>query len=149
MPVIPGTMGIKSWSYEILVVSDGDDSWELCENCITDLGGDHTLERTYIMDGDNQGEVYLYPVFASSEMDRNPSCDRCGKWSMIFSPTAECMNAWHEMMEEYVIDRSGNENYLDDVASNAKWLNGYSEAEERTFELYRLIRKAELLNTTY
>lgn len=147
MPVIPGTQGIKSWSYEILVVSDGTDSIEVCENCIRNAGGEPTVETTYIMHGDDQGERYLTPIFASTEMDRNPICDWCGYTSFIFSPTAECMDAWHEQIEAYIVERRYPErymtDYLDRVADNAKWLHGYSEAEERTFELYRLIRKNE------
>jgi hypothetical protein len=151
MPVVPGDMGIKIWSYEILVVSDGVDSIEMCEDCITNAGGDHTKSETYLMNGDDQGVRYLQPIFAGTEMDRAPSCDQCGRWSMIFSPTAECMNDWHEDIEEYLVnlDRQFNTDYLDDVADNAKWLHGYSEAEERTFELYRMRRKAETQNRTY
>lgn len=147
MPVIPGTQGIKSWSYEILVISDGVDSSELCEDCVVALGGDPTLSETYLMSGNDNfnGDYQLQPIFVSTEMDREPTCDRCGNISFIFSPTSECMNEWHDMMEAYLTDRHRvfNTDYLDDVADNAKWLHGYSEVEERTFALYRLSRKID------
>lgn len=63
MPVIPGTMGIKSWSYELLV--DTDNATIVCEDCLRAEGEDP------------ESDAY-HPIFADQEWDYAPSCDVCG-----------------------------------------------------------------------
>lgn len=126
MPVIPGDMGIKSWSYEIVVVGDGVDSWELCEDCAKE-------------DGFEPDSDAVTPIFADTEMDRNPHCDNCHYTSFIFSPTAECVNNWTEMLYEYCLTRWGDTDFLDRVSEQMYFVTD-DPLDLATMELYDQVR---------
>lgn len=86
---------MHSTDYEILVVSDGVNSFELCENCA---------------DGEEYQEFHKTPIFADSEMDRNPSCDQCGYTSFVFNPTSDCIDNWIAELRYFV---TGNDQRRD------------------------------------
>lgn len=142
MPVYPGDMGIKSWSYEILVVSDGVDSWEECEDCILESGGDPEEASTYMELPSGYTLVELVPITADTELDRNPRCEKCGYVSFIFSPTAECIDEWNNQLLDYVRNGRGDKEYLDRVAEQMPWVNG-DDLDEMTVEMYREHRQNE------
>lgn len=127
MPVIPGDMGIKSFSYEILIDEDGE---EVCENCLKGW------------DIDPESET-LTPIFASTEMDRNPTCSECGYVSFIFSPTNECMNEWVRQISDYLVTGKGSRDYLDRVSEQSFWLFGWEKNDEMIFRLYERRREIE------
>lgn len=68
MPIVPGTQGIKSWSYELVIPADTGTI--LCEDCAREVGIDPESED-------------VSPIFADQEWDYAPSCDRCGYVSDI------------------------------------------------------------------
>lgn len=140
MPVQLGDVGIKSWSYEIVVVSDGTNSHEECEDCLIKAGYDPSK-------AEDKG-LSFHPIFADTEMDRNPSCDNCHYTSFIFSPTAECIEDWVEQLESYLReprleDRARrNTDYLDQVAERMSYMHLDPE-ENKVGELYRELRENE------
>lgn len=147
MPVLPGDMGIKSYSYEIVVLSDGTNSWECCENCVALLGGDPTQSKTTIKTEEAQEtQVEVSPIFADTEMDREPFCDSCGYTSYIFSPTADCIDNWVALFESYLTEAprtKHNLEYLDSVADRMKTMNLDLE-DETCLYLFRKLRANEI-----
>lgn len=85
MAIIPGTMGIKSWSYEMVITPEGE---ELCEDCHNlffpfdsglnkaDLVGSHYYSYE-TPSGVTKITCDCSPIFASDEMDRSSVCDHC------------------------------------------------------------------------
>jgi hypothetical protein len=133
MPIIGGDIGIKSWSFEILVVDDGHGgSTERCEDCVTKQGHDP--------------KEYGTPIFADSECDSAPVCDTCGYVSYIFSPTSYCIGGWIENLEEYIVDPNKvgyhNVDYLDTIADRMRLMN-LDSRDDVILELFNTLRANE------
>lgn len=117
----PGT--IKSWSFNMVIPADM--GIELCVDCADEQGL-----------ADDESST---PIFADSEIDRNPVCDQCGYTSFCFSPTAECVNDWVEMLYDWCLTRHGNTEFLDRVQREIFFVSD-DEVDNATAELYRVTR---------
>lgn len=116
MAIEYGQFGVRLDSYEILLDQDG---MEICEDCIYD-------------DGKGPESDEFQPIFLSNEMDRNPTCDNCGKYSFVFMPTDDCVKSWKEMVAGYTEGRGGNYMFLHEVATHLDLIDGVGSTAYRT-----------------
>ena len=129
MPVIPGDNGIKIWSYEMLI---DEDSGLVCESCL-------------IEDGEDPKSDKFQRISADTEWDSFPVCDACGKPTSIFSPTGACIETSIDMLENYIIRRDGNVEFLDFIADAMRWWKIESD-EEKVLSIYKELREWEQMN---